>query len=135
MTAWFVDTNVFLRFLTLDDEGHHIKAARLFAAAGRGERQLVAGPPVLFELAWTLRAAYKVPRARVLEILKAVFATPGLTLTDSPLVAEALSFASETDSEFADAYIAAVSRAAECSGVATFNRKDFAKLGIDLAEL
>jgi predicted nucleic acid-binding protein len=135
MTAWFVDTNVFLRFLTLDDEGHHAKAARLLESAARGELQLVTGPPVLFELAWTLRAAYKVPRARVLEILKAVFATPNLTLTDSPLVAEALSLASETDSEFADAYIAAASRAAECSGVATFNRKDFAKLGLELAEL
>jgi predicted nucleic acid-binding protein len=135
MTAWFVDTNVFLRFLTLDDEGHHAKAARLLESAARGELQLVTGPPVLFELAWTLRAAYKVPRARVLEILKAVFATPNLTLTDSPLVAEALSLASETDSEFADAYIAAASRAAECSGVATFNRKDFAKLGIEPAEL
>jgi predicted nucleic acid-binding protein len=134
MTAWFVDTNVFLRFLTLDDEGHHAKAARLLESAARGERRLVTGPPVLFELAWTLRAAYKVPRAQVLKILKAVFATPNLTLTDSPLVAEALSLASETDSEFADAYIAAASRAAECSGVATFNRNDFAKLGVELAE-
>jgi predicted nucleic acid-binding protein len=135
MTAWFVDTNVFLRFLMLDDEGHHAKAARLIESAVRGERRLVTGPPVLFELAWTLRAAYKVPRTRVLEILKAVFATPGLTLTDSSLVAEALSLASETDSEFPDAYIAAGSRAAGCSAVATFNRKDFSKLGVDLAEL
>ena len=135
MTAWFVDTNVFLRFLTLDDAGHHTKAVRLFEAARKGEGRLVTGPPVLFELAWTLRAAYQIPRARVLEILRAVFATPRLTLTDSPLVAAALSLASETDSEFADAYIAAASRAAECSGVATFNRKDFAKLGVELAEL
>jgi predicted nucleic acid-binding protein len=135
MTTWFVDTNVFLRFLTLDDAGHHAKSVRLFEAALKGECRLVTGPPVLFELAWTLRAAYKVPRARVLEILTAVFATPGLTLTDSPLVAEALSLASETEFEFADAYIAAASRTAECSGVATFNRKDFAKLGVELAEL
>jgi len=135
MTTWFVDTNIFLRFLTLDDAGHHTKAVRLFESAARGERRLVTGPPVLFELAWTLRAAYQIPRARVLEILRAVFATPRLTLTDSPLVAAALSLASETDSEFADAYIAAASRAAECSGVATFNRKDFAKLGVELAEL
>jgi len=135
MTSWFVDTNVFLRFLTLDDEGHHVRAARLLESAARGERRLVTGPPVLFELAWTLRAAYKVPRAQVLKILKAVFATPNLTLTDSPLVAEALSLALETDSEFVDAYIAVAGRAAECSGVATFNRKDFAKLGVELAEL
>jgi predicted nucleic acid-binding protein len=135
MTTWFVDTNVFLRFLTLDDAGYHAKSVRLFEAALKGECRLVTGPPVLFELAWTLRAAYKVSRAQVLEILKAVFATPGLTLTDTPVVADALTLASATDSEFADAYISAASRAAECSGVATFNRKDFAKLGVELAEL
>lgn len=135
MTVWFVDTNVFLRFLTVDDGDHHEKAYRLFESAARGERSLVTGPPVLFELAWTLRSAYKVPSARVLEILSAVFATPGLTLTDAPLVAEALSLAAETESDFADAYIAASCRQAGRSGVATFNSKDLTKLGVQLAEL
>lgn len=135
MTSWFVDTNIFLRFLTVDDKGLHQKAVRLFEAARREECQLVTGPPVLFELAWTLRAAYKTPKARVLEILSAVFASPGMTLTDAPLVAAALTLASGTDAEFSDAYIAASSRAAGCSGVATFNRKDFARLGIQVAQL
>lgn len=135
MTAWFVDANVFLRFLTVDDEGQHQKAVRMFEAARAGECRLVTGPPVLFELAWTLRAAYKTPRARVIEFLSAVFAMPGMTLTDAPLVADALTMASAADSEFADAYIAASARAAGCAGVATFDRKDFAKLGIELAPL
>lgn len=135
MKSWFVDTNVFLRFLTTDEHGQHQKAVRLFEAARRDECRLVTGPPVLFELAWTLRAAYKTPKARVTEILSAVFAMPGMTLVDAPLVAEALTLASATGSEFADAYVAASSRAAGCSGVATFNRKDFARLGIKLAEL
>ena len=135
MRSWFVDANVFLRFLTVDDEGQHHKAARLFEAAVRGECLLVTGPPVLFELAWTLRSAYKVPRERSLEILSAVFAMPGLTLTDAPLVAEALTLASATGSEFADAYVAASARAAGSSGVATFNRKDFTRLGVEQAQL
>jgi predicted nucleic acid-binding protein len=135
MTAWFVDANVFLRFLTVDDQGHHERAVRLFEAARAGECRLVTGPPVLFELAWTLRAAYKSPRVLVIEILSAVFAMPGMTLTDAPLVAEALSLASASGSEFADAYIAASTRAAGCAGVATFDRKDFAKLGVEQAPL
>jgi predicted nucleic acid-binding protein len=135
VTSWFVDANVFLRFLTVDDQGQHQKAVRLFEAALRGECSLTTGPPALFELAWTLRAAYGTPRARVLEILSAVFATPGLTLTDASLVADTLTLASATGSEFADAYIAASVRAAGCSGVATFNRKDFARLGVEQARL
>ena len=135
MTSWFVDTNIFLRFLTVDDKGQHQKAVRLFEAARRDECRLITGPPVLFELSWTLRAAYKTPKSRVLEILSAVFASPGMALMDAPLVAEALSLALETGAEFSDAYIAASSRAAGCSGVATFNRKDFARLGIQVAQL
>jgi predicted nucleic acid-binding protein len=135
MTAWLVDANVFLRFLTVDDEGQHQRAVRLFEAARAGECRLVTGPPVLFELAWTLRTAYKSPKARVIEILSAVFAMPGMTLTDSALVADTLTLASATGSEFADAYIAASTRAAGCAGVATFDRKDFAKLGIEQARL
>ena len=135
MKTWFVDANLFLRFLTVDDQGQFQKAVRLFEAARRGECRLVTGPPVLFELAWTLRAGYKTPRPRVLEILSAVFAMPGMTLTDAPLVAVALTLASETGADFADAYVAAGSRAAGCSGVATFNRKDFERLGVDLAQL
>lgn len=135
MTTWFVDTNVFLRFLTTDEHGQHQKAVRLFEAADREECRLLTGPPILFELAWTLRGAYKIPKARVLEILSAIFAMPGMILTDAPLVAEALTLASETDSEFADSYMAASLRAAGCSGIATFNRKDFARLGVELAEL
>jgi len=135
VTSWFVDANVFLRFLTEDDRGQHERAVRLFESALRGECGLVTGPPVLFELAWTLRAAYKTPRARVLEILSAVFAMPGMIMTDAPLVADALTLAAAAGSEFADAYIAANSRSAGCSGVATFDRKDFARLGIEQARL
>lgn len=135
MTDWFVDTNAFLRFLTVDDRGQHPKAVRFFEKASRGELRVVCGPPVLFELAWTLRAAYKTPKAKVLRILSAIYARPGIILTDAAIVAEALTLAAETDSEFADAYIAASAQAAGCAGVATFNDKDFARLGVRLADL
>jgi predicted nucleic acid-binding protein len=135
MTSWFVDANIFLRFLTVDDRGQHERAARLFEKAAKGQVRLVCGPPVLFELAWTLRAAYKTPGAKVVEILSAIYSMPGITLTDEPLVASALTLASETGVEFADAYIAASARASACSGVATFDRKDFVRLGVEIADL
>ncbi len=62
MTTWFVDANIFLRFLTVDGQGQHQKAVRLFEAAHREECRLVTGPPVLFELAWTLGRLIKRPR-------------------------------------------------------------------------
>lgn len=54
----FVDSNVFLRFFTVDDAGQHERAAQLFEKAAAGKVKLVTGPPVRFEIAWTLRSAY-----------------------------------------------------------------------------
>ena len=69
MKTVFVDSNVFLRFFTADDAGQHEKAARLFRQAASGKTALIAGPPVLFEVAWTLRAAYRLPRESAIPLL------------------------------------------------------------------
>jgi predicted nucleic acid-binding protein len=65
VSAVFVDAKVFLRFFTQDDQGHHARATMLLRRAAAGEIALVAGPPVLFEIAWVLRTADgpRAPRA------------------------------------------------------------------------
>jgi predicted nucleic acid-binding protein len=125
----FLDANVFLRYFTLDDAGQHGRAARLFGQASRGEIDLVTGPPVLFEVAWTLQAAYGLPRERVLDVLSRILALPGLAMTDAQLVERALQLARAVNRDFADAYIAASAEAAGIDGIATFNRKDLRRLG------
>jgi predicted nucleic acid-binding protein len=130
----FVDANVFLRLFTVDDWGQCERAANLFRRAGAGEAELVAGPPVLFEVAWVLRRAYHIPRDKVLAALSAILAVPGMEVTDAALVRLAVERAHTTGAEFADAYIAASIAANGCDTVATFNRRDFKKLGVALAE-
>jgi predicted nucleic acid-binding protein len=134
MNTWFVDANIFLRFFTVDDQDQHRRAALLISRASRGELLLVCGPPVLFEISWTLRAAYKVSREKVLEVLSAIYSMPGLIMTDAHLVETALTLTGTAGVEFPDAYIGASAVAAECDGVATFNRKDFARMNIELAD-
>lgn len=135
MKTIFVDTNVFLRFFTTDDEGHHRRAARLLREAADGKHVLVTGPPVLFELAWTLRAAYDLPRERVLDVLTRLAAMSGLQLTDADLVEDALATARASGQDFADAYIAAGARKSGAHAIATFNRKHFEKMGAPLHPL
>jgi predicted nucleic acid-binding protein len=126
----FVDTNVFLRFLTEDDAGQSTKAAALFRAAEAGHVALTTGPPVLFEVAWTLRRAYKLPKDKVLDVLDSVLAVQGLTLSDHALVEAAIARARVANQEFADAYIAA--SADGSLEIATFNERDFLRLGAKL---
>ncbi len=68
------------------------------------------------------------------EVLSAVFAMPGLVMTDAHLVETALTLAANAGVEFPDAYIAAGALAADCDGVATFNRKDFARMKVKLSD-
>ena len=130
MKSVFVDANVFLRFFTRDDGGQHARAARLFRAGASEELALLTGPPVLFEVAWTLRSVYKQEAGAVLDVLEAILAAPGLELTDEAVCGEALHLARSTGVEFSDAYIAALALASGCETVATFNLSDFRRLGM-----
>ncbi len=132
MKTLFVDANVFLRFFTVDDRGQHDRAAALLRQAAAGKVALVTGPPVLSEIAWTLRSAYRQANAKVLDVLSAIAALPGLQLLDAGIADHALTLAKASGQEFADAYIAAASREAGLDGVATFNRKHFDSLGVPL---
>lgn len=132
MTTLYVDSNVFLRFLTIDDAGQHKQATELFQKAAAGKVELVTGPPVLFEIAWTLRSAYHQSREQVLEVLAAIAALPCLTLVDGRLVEKAIELASKSGQEFADSYIVAAAQEAGASEIATFNQKHFEKLGAKL---
>jgi predicted nucleic acid-binding protein len=132
MKRLFVDANVFLRFFTGDDRSQHGSAEKLFREAATGDASLVTGPPVLFEIAWTLRSAYDLPREKVLDVLSRIASLPGLELADGPVVEEAISVAKTSGKEFADSYILASSRRLGAVAVATFNRKDFLKMGATL---
>ena len=135
MNRVFVDANVFMRFLMEDEQREADQAARLFREAAAGSLALVTGPPVLFEIGWTLRSTYRLSRETTLDVLTRIAGLPGLDLADASLVEEALRLARESGQEFADAYIAASARAGACDAVATFNRKHFEKLGTTLHEL
>jgi predicted nucleic acid-binding protein len=127
-----VDANVFLRFLTRDDAGQHEAAERLLRAGAAGAVDLVCGPPVLFEVAWTLRRGYKAGRAETLDMLQAILALPGLRASDAGVAARAVEIARESGAEFADAYVLAGAEAAGADEVATFNVKDFRRMGAAL---
>jgi predicted nucleic acid-binding protein len=132
MNAIFVDANVFLRFFTVDEAGQHRRAAELFRKAASGRVVLMTGPPVLFEIAWTLRSAYNQPREQVLEVLGSILTLPCLSMVDASLVEEAIDLARRSGQEFADAYIVACANKAGAAEIATFNIKHFERLGTKL---
>ena len=90
MKRVFVDTNIFIRYLTNDPRDLADKVERFFDLAQQGEIWLVTGPPVLFEVAWTLKSFYKMTRERIYECLTAILGIPGLEVSDIGVMEEAL---------------------------------------------
>jgi predicted nucleic-acid-binding protein len=125
----FVDANIFIRlFVEHDNERQVRQAEKLLRQAQQGKVDLVTGPPVFFEIAWVLGQHYKIANTKVLDVLEAILSFPGLRVLDKDLVMSSLFLARETNSTFADSYIASSAGDVTVDNVATFNQKHFPKL-------
>ena len=123
-----LDTSVLIRHLTGDDPVKATRVRALLARAARGELELLVPPVVLAEMAWVLESYFRLARGEVAELLEAVLATPGLSIPDRPLLAEAVAGYRENGVDLTDAWIAAVARAQGCATVYTFDQRHFARL-------
>jgi predicted nucleic acid-binding protein len=128
---YFVDSNVFLRYLNKNEPQHAVAAASLFQKAKDGDVELFCGPPVFFEIAWVLKSFYKISNADILDILESILSIPNLKVFDAEYVAAAISLAREKGGGFADSYITVTTRDKNL-GLASFNTKHFVKLGAEL---
>ena len=131
MRKYFVDSNVFLRFYSKDDEKQRLQARAILLNAQKKEIELYCGPPVFFEVAWVLGTTYGLSRDDILETLETMLYTPNLCVLDEKTVRDAIDLARATKQGFADSYITVTARNLEI-GVATFNKEHFSKLGAEL---
>jgi predicted nucleic-acid-binding protein len=131
MNKYFIDSNVFLRFYSKDDETQRKQVRKLFLKAQKKEIELYCGPPVFFEVAWVLATTYRLSRDKILETLETMLYMPNLHVLDEENVKAAIELARETKQGFADSYIANIAQKLEI-GVASFNEKHFAKVGAKL---
>ena len=123
-----LDTSVLIRHLTGDDPAKAARVRGLLTRAAQGELNLLVPPIVLAELAWVLESYFRLARAEIAELLEAVLATPGLTIPERPVLAEAVTAFRDSGVDFTDAWIEAVARSQGCTTVFTFDRRHFARL-------
>lgn len=130
MKKIFVDTNLFIRYLLNDIPSQIDKVDHLFDLAEKGEVTLVTGPPVFFEMAWTLKSFYNMSRKRIYECLSSILGLPGLEVPDLDILEEALELFNDTSTDFSDVYIAVLSKKVGADSIATFNAKHFKNLNV-----
>ncbi|HLB11371.1 MAG TPA: type II toxin-antitoxin system VapC family toxin [Dehalococcoidia bacterium] len=123
----FVDTNVFLRFLTRDDPAKAEDCRALFQRAEQGEVDLVINDMVVAELVWTLRSYYRLPKQEVVESVRDILGMRSLRIPRKALLLEALGLYESLNVDFIDAYNAFDSRRKGVDGVCSYD-EDFDRL-------
>jgi uncharacterized protein len=124
----FVDTNVFLRFLTNDMPERAAAVEALFRRAAAGEVRLRTNSMVIAELVWVLESFYGLGRAEVLERALAVAHMDGLILADIDLITDAPFVYETARIDFIDAYNACWMKEQGLSRVATFDENHFSRV-------
>jgi predicted nucleic-acid-binding protein len=124
----FVDTNVFLRFLTWDHPEKAKKAESLFTRAVEGKLTLITSLLVMAEIVWTLESFYGLEKPDIAEKVRKILNTPHLECPEAELILQALDLYATKNIDFIDAYHAFWLRGQSLSHIVTYDRKHFGRV-------
>ena len=127
MAELFVDTNVFLRFLTNDDPVKAKRANALFRSAVDGKVSLITSPLVIAEIVWTLESFYNLAKRDIASKVEKILNTPNLQCEDMAVILMALDLYADANVDFIDAYHAYYLKDRELTRILTYDRKHFSR--------
>ncbi len=104
MEKVFIDTNIFLRYLTKDDPTKYGRCREIFKKAMEGELSLFTSEMVIAELIWTLLSYYKVAKADVIEKVSIIISSQNLHISNRDLIADSLVLYGQKNVDYVGAY-------------------------------
>ncbi len=125
----FVDTNVFVRYLTGDDEKKASAFERLLVQAESGKIRLVTSEVVIAELVWVLESFYKLKPSVIAELIRAILNTEGLRIKGSDLIEKALDIYESQNIDFIDAHIIVYMQSNHTETLYSFDKRHLSKVG------
>jgi len=128
MSKFFVDTNVFIRYLTNDDPEKADRVERLLHQAIEGEVTLTTSVLVIAELVWTLESYYGLSRSEVAEKLTLILNTPNLEVPERQRILRGFSLYVEKNIDFIDAYNAFFAKDHGITHLLTYDKKHFKRV-------
>jgi predicted nucleic-acid-binding protein len=127
MADLFVDTNVFLRFLTNDDPAKASKIEAVFRKAVTGKISLITTPLVIAEIVWTLESYYDLAKPDIESKVNTILNTPNLTVSEHSVLLQALDLYASRNVDFIDAYNALAMHQMGVRRILTYDRKHFSR--------
>jgi len=128
MKKSFVDTNLFIRYLTNDDPVKADRVEKLLDQAAGGSVKLVTTELVIAEIVWVLESFYEMTNVAIAPLVRGILATPGLDVINGALVGRALEHYEGQGIEFIDGYIAAVMEKHGIDELYSFDRKHISRI-------
>jgi predicted nucleic-acid-binding protein len=129
----FLDTNVFLRFLTRDEPRQAEACRSLFERAEAGEFQLMTSHLVVAEIVWTLQSYYQLSREDIAGTLRDLLEMRSLRIERRQTLRDAVRLYAATKADFIDAYHAAHLSRKKAATICSYDRH-FDALGITRVE-
>lgn len=130
MKKYFLDSNIFLRFLVGDNRKMLGECLALFDSIKRGKIDAVTSSVVLSEVVWTLGSLYKYPKSKIVDAVKGILGFPELKIVDGSMILIALEIYQNNSVKFIDALISSVKEIYNRNWVIISYDKDFDKLGV-----
>ena len=124
---YFVDANIFLRFLLADHPKQSPQAKQLFEKASIGEVNLITLPIVIAEIVWVLSSYYKESTSDVAGKIRQILFFKGLEVIDQSDLLVAVQIFESQNIDFIDAYISGWMLNQKITGIFSFD-KDFDKI-------
>ena len=128
VTKVFVDTNVFLRFLTNDDQVKAKRVETLFRQATKGQIQLITSLLVIAEIIWTLESFYHLGKTDIASKVETILNTPNLLCPEAEIIVMALDLYVQEYMDFIDAFHAYDLQAQGLTKIVTYDHKHFKRV-------
>jgi len=122
---FFVDTNLFLRYLTNDIPEQAESIEMILRRAMDGEITLATNNLVITEIVWTLESYYHLARQDIQSKVIAILNTPGLMIEHHDIILQAILWYVEKNVEYIDAYNVAWLLNQDIHTAYTFDRRHF----------
>jgi predicted nucleic-acid-binding protein len=128
-----LDTNVLIRFLTVDKSQKYKKLYAFFETLERGETQVELKLIVLFQVIFVLKSFYKVPKEAIATEMLELLKYKGITIREKKIVKRTLELWREKNVEIVDCYLIACLETDSQNLLYSYDR-DFDKLKINRKE-
>jgi len=115
-----LDTAVLVRYLAQDEPKQSRRANAVVSRAVRAGERLHVSSLVLCELTWVLSGAYRLPKPRLVDVLRRMLDTPQLDVEERDLARRALADFEAGRGDFADYLLGRRNQARGCRQTVSF---------------